>query len=633
MFRSDEGTVTSMSASRHELRRIRELTQSGRHADALSAIDDASVELLTHRDVIFMRAVNERCLHRAADALRTLESLERQHARFGRLYQERGHCHAMLGQRMDAIAAFAYAVHINPALSNSWRMLESLHRQEGDFQRAAIALQRFATLQRQPNEMRRAADQFYEGDLKSAEQILRAHLSDTPGDVEARRLLIRTLLRGLRFADARAQAEDLLATDAEDEILLALCAAACVGLGDHQAAIELYSRSLARTPASPETHVLLGHSLRATARPKHAIDAYRAALSLRPDFGDAFWSLANLKTYRFSEYEVELMLAGVAASTTAPVDKHHLCFALGKEFEARGEYARSWDHYQRGNALKRSEFLYRADIMESRARRLIEIFTTGFLDTRAGVGATDPDPIFIVGLPRSGSTLIEQILASHSRVEGTQELAEISLLVSELSPYPRVLADMPPRQFLALGEHYLRESRAYRREGAAGKALFIDKMPNNFWHVGFIRLILPNAKIIDVRREPMACCFSNFKQLYASGQEFSYGLDTVAHYYRTYLELMRHWDRVLPGSLLRVRYEDIVDNLEGSVRRILEFCGLGFEAACLNFHESRRSINSASSEQVRKPIFQQGLTDWRNFEPYLSPLKDALGDALTEAVN
>jgi tetratricopeptide (TPR) repeat protein len=630
MLRSDEVKVTAINACQSELSRIRELTQSGRYGDALSAIAALAPDVLEHRDAIFLRAVNERCLHRVADALRTLERLEQQHARFGRLHQERGHCHAMLGRRQDAIAAFARAVQINPTLANSWRMLEQLHRQERDFKQAALALGQLATLQRQPSEVIRAASQFSDGDLKSAEAILRAYLSSAPGELEARCLLVQILLRAQRFADARANAEALLAMNAENRQVQSLCAAACAGLGDHQTAIALYEAAVARGPAAPETHVLIGHSLRASARPQQAIGSYRAALALRPNFGDAFWSLANLKTYRFSNEEVALMLAGADEPTTALVDRYHLCFALGRAFEMRGEYARAWHYYQRGNALKRSEFRYRSDLVTVQARRQAEVCTADFLAVRGGVGAPDPDPIFVVGLPRSGSTLIEQILASHSRVEGTQELAEISRLVSELHPYPQALADMAPGEFRALGERYLSESQAYRRERTQGKVRFIDKMPNNFWHLGLIHLILPNAKIIDVRREPVACCFSNFKQLYASGQEFSYGLETVAHYYRTYLQLMKHWDDVLAGALLRVQFEDVVNDLEGSARRMLEFCGLDFEPGCLNFHETRRSVSSASSEQVRRPIFQQGLTDWRNFEPHLTPLKDALGDALTE---
>ena len=313
-------------------------------------------------------------------------------------------------------------------------------------------------------------------------------------------------------------------------------------------------------------------------------------------------------------------------------DRYHLCFALGKALEDRGDYAQSWAYYERGNALKRAESHYRAEIIEANTHRQIDICTRGFFAERTGLGSKSRDPIFIVGLPRSGSTLLEQILASHSQVEGTYELSDIQGVVTELQGrdfdqprYPGVLAEMPAEEFLRLGEKYLADTQVYR----SGKAHFIDKMPNNFRHIGLIHLMLPNAKIIDARREPMACCFSNLKQLFAQGQEFTYSVDDIARYYRTYLALMRHWDEALPGRVLRVHHEDVVADLEGSVRRILDYCGLPFEQACVDFHRTERSVRTPSSEQVRRPIFREGLDQWTKYEPWLAPLKDALGDALT----
>jgi hypothetical protein len=331
--------------------------------------------------------------------------------------------------------------------------------------------------------------------------------------------------------------------------------------------------------------------------------------------------------------ELTHMRAAEAAPATALVDRCHLCFALGKGLEDKGEYAESFRYYERGNALKRSESRYRAEIIENNTRQQIEVCTPQFFARHSRSGAPDPDPIFIVGLPRSGSTLLEQILASHSRVEGTQELANVQQIVRNLrgrdpdlnNPrYPRILADMSTEEFRPLGEQYLATTRVYR----TGKPFFIDKMPNNFRHLGLIHLMLPNARIIDARREPMACCFSNLKQLFANGQEFTYSIEDIARYYRTHLELMRHWDEVLPGRILRVQHEDVVDDLEGSVRRILNFCGLDFEPECIEFHKTERSVRTASSEQVRQPIFREGLDQWTNFEPWLTPLKEALGDAL-----
>jgi hypothetical protein len=377
----------------------------------------------------------------------------------------------------------------------------------------------------------------------------------------------------------------------------------------------------------------MAHALKTTDRFAEAVTSYRAAAAARPDFGDAYWSLANLKTYRFLDEEIERMRTYENAAATSLVDRYHLCFALGKALEDRSEFVDSWSYYARGNALKREESRYRADIIEANTRRQIEICTPDFFLKRRDWGASSPDPIFVVGLPRAGSTLLEQILASHSQVEGTHELSDIQSAVSDLqgrdpdpdSPrYPGALADLTADDFLKLGEKYLADTLVYR----SGKPFFIDKMPNNFRHIGLIHLMLPNARIIDARREPMSCCFSNLKQLFASGQEFTYSIEDIARYYRTYLELMRHWDEALPGRVLRVHHEDVVDDLEGSVRRILDYCGLPFEPACVDFHKTKRSVRTPSSEQVRQPIFRDGLDQWKKYEQWLQPLKEALGDAL-----
>jgi hypothetical protein len=408
----------------------------------------------------------------------------------------------------------------------------------------------------------------------------------------------------------------------------------CVGLGQHERAIELYRALLpgARQPA--ELHLSIAHSLKTLGQQAPAIAEYHAAAAAREGFGDAWWSLANLKTYRFSDAELEQMRDAATAPATGAVDRYHLCFALGKAFEDREQYGASFEHYARGNVLKRAASRYRPEVIELNTRLQSEVCTRELFARHQGDGAPAADPIFIVGLPRSGSTLIEQILASHSKVEGTHELADIPRMVAELQGrdwqpedprYPAVLAQMGADDFRRLGEKYLRDTRSYR----SGKAHFIDKMPNNFRHVGLIHLMLPNARIIDARREPMACCFGNLKQLFAHGQEFAYSIEDIARYYRTYLELMRHWDAVLPGRVLRVHYEDVVADLEGNVRRLLEYCGLEFETSCVEFYRTERSVRTASSEQVRQPIYREALDQWRHYESSLAPLREALGDALT----
>lgn len=324
-----------------------------------------------------------------------------------------------------------------------------------------------------------------------------------------------------------------------------------------------------------------------------------------------------------------------ARAATAQIDRIHLCFALGKALEDSGAIAQSWSYYERGNALQRAASRYRPEVLEANTQAQKTVCTPTFFATRAGWGAPDRDPIFILGLPRSGSTLIEQILASHSQVEGTQELPDIQRIVHDLQGrdpdpeqprYPACLADLSHAEVAALGERYLAETRSYR---TTGRPLFIDKMPNNFRHIGLIKLILPNARIIDARREPTACCFSNLKQLFAQGQEFSYSIPDIARYYRTYLDLMAHWDAVLPGAILRVHHASVVDDLDGNVRRILGFCGLDFEPACLAFHQNRRSVRTPSSEQVRQPIYRYGLDQWQRYAAWLGPLEAALGDAVT----
>jgi tetratricopeptide (TPR) repeat protein len=469
--------------------------------------------------------------------------------------------------------------------------------------------------------------------LDDAELLLEAVLTLAPDYRAARHDYALVLIERHKYQQARAELETLLRFEPDNRQYRTLYATACVGLGEHEKAIALYRELLADSPRAPELHLSIAHSFKAIGRSAEAIESYRAAAAARPDFGDAYWSLANLKTYRFTDGEIECMRAEEAASSRLAPDRYHLCFALGKAYEDRGDYAESWRFYERGNAHKRAESRYRPEILEHNTRKQIETCTPEFFAARAGFGAQDADPIFIVGLPRSGSTLVDQILASHSQVEGTQELSDIQRFVLALQGrdpdldnprYPGVLQDMQPAEFRRLGQQYLQDTRIFR----TNKPYFIDKMPNNFRHIGLIHLILPQAKIIDARREPMACCFSNFKQLFANGQEFTYSIEDIARYYRTYLDLMQHWDDVLPGKTLRIWHEDVVDDLETNVRRLLEFCGLEFEPACLEFYRTERSVRTASSEQVRQPIFRDGLDQWKHYEPWLAPLSESLGDAL-----
>jgi tetratricopeptide (TPR) repeat protein len=660
-------TAPTPSPVELEVRRIRELLKGGRYAESLQAAEQLAGTVPENRDVLYLIAMSQRFLHRIPDALATLERLEHLHPRYSRLYQERGHCHVVRKDAPRAIESFLRAVNINPALPASWRMLEGLYRLTGDAQNAATAAAHVATLERLPPEVLTATGLFSDGDLVPAEDITRAFLLEHGNHVEAMRLLARigieldvlddaqllleavlvlqpdyqaarydyarVLVERHQYARACAELDTLLGIEPDNRYYKTLHATAIVGLGRYEQAIVAYRDLLVDAPQPAELHLSIAHSLKTLGRQQESIEAYRAAFAARPNYGDAYWSLANLKTYRFTDGEITAMRAAEAASDTPLVDRYHLCFALGKAFEDRAEYAESWTYYERGNAFKKSESRYRPEVIETNTRKQIEVCTPEFFARRKGWGDPSTAPILIVGLPRAGSTLLEQILASHSRVEGTQELSDVQRMVVGLQGrapdldnprYPGVLEDLTAADLLGLGEKYLKDTSVYRTD----KPYFIDKMPNNFRHIGLIHLMLPNARIIDARREPMACCFGNLKQLFANGQEFSYSVEDIARYYRTYLELMRHWDAVLPGKVLRVRHEDVVDDLEGSVRRMLDFCGLDFEPACVEFHKTERTVRTASSEQVRRPIFRDGLDQWRHYQPWLKSLEEALGDAL-----
>jgi tetratricopeptide (TPR) repeat protein len=647
-----------------EVLRLRALLEKSQFAQALAAAEALLVQVPENRDVWYMIAVSQRYLRRIPEALDTLGRLEAIHPEYSRLFQERGHCYQAAGEVPAAISAYLRAVNINPALTASWKALQQLYLAVGDNANAKTAASHVAKLASLPPAVVTATNMFADGEIHAAEAVVRDFLRTHGDHIEAMRLLAQIGMKLEIFDDAEfllesvlvfapdyhlarydyarvltyrhlhakalEQAYKLVALEPGNRNYRTIQATACAGLGDYQTAIQIYRDLIAETPQVAEIHLSLAHALKTLGLQQEAIEAYRAAAAAVPSYGDAYWSLANLKTYRFSDAEFDRMRSEEAARATRLVDRYHLCFALGKALEDRGDYAESFRYYERGNALKKTECRYRPEFIERNARLQAAVCSAEFFAARRGVGCDRPDPIFIVGLPRSGSTLIEQILASHSRVEGTLELAEIPRLVARLQgrepdesmpQYPGVLADLNADQLRRFGEQYLADTQVYR----TGKPFFIDKMPNNFRHIGLIHLMLPNARIIDARREPMACCFSNFKQLFASGQEFTYGLEDIGRYYRSYVELMAHWDRVLPGKILRVQHEQVVEDLQGNVQRILEFCGLDFEPQCVEFYKTERSVRTASSEQVRQPIFKDGLDQWRHFEPFLAPLKAALG--------
>lgn len=617
----------------------------------------------SQHQALYRSALDRRLMGEPHAALKLLDVLERAHPGCGLLFEERGHCYMALGATAQAISAFQRAVAHNPALKSSWAVLERLLRAAGEIERAETASQHLARLDALPAAVVAAGSRFCDGDLAAAEALLTDHVARDGRHVEALRLLGRIAQRrgalqhaeqllgevvanAPGYAAARLDLVRVLnerqkygaALDAVDAVLVTapgdadarfLRATILAGLGRHDEAVPVFRDLLAAAPAHHHVGIVLGHSLKALGRTEEAVAAYREATGGDGAAGDAFFSLANLKTYGFSDLEVGRMRELAAQPPPGRPDRAPLCFALGKALADRGDHGAAWEWYRRGNALMHARVGYRAETTGRAVRRLRAVFTEAFLAARAGWGAPAGDPIFVVGLPRSGSTLLEQILASHPQVDGTRELHEVPRFAADLqgddgARYPEVLPSLTPSALARLGERYLADTRGQRR----GRPRFVDKMPNNFRHVGLIHLMLPNATIIDMRREPMACCVSNFRQLWARGQEFCYAIDDIAGYYRSYLTLMRHWDAVLPGRVLRVCYEDLVDDLEGGVRRVLAHCRLDFDPACLAFHRTARAVNTPSSEQVRRPLFRDGLAEWQHWERFLEPLRQGLGDAV-----
>ncbi|MCG8465441.1 MAG: sulfotransferase [Xanthomonadales bacterium] len=590
-----------------------------------------------------------------------------QYPEYGRAYQELGHIYKATQHNAAAIAAYQAAVGRNPALIASWAALTELARQQQDMATVQHAQQQYQRLSQLPKALLSVSSMIYEGHLYKAERLCRHFLQNNKHHIEGMRLLaqigaklyvlddaefllescitfdpnnqharmdyVGVLQKRQKFAKALEQATILRQAEPGNLSFESAYASVCVSTGAFAEALSVYDRILAQQPQQAHIHLVRGHALKTIGQQDDAIDAYRNAYRNKVDFGDAYWSLANLKTYRFSDQELQAMEAQVKHERTGLVDRYHLNFALGKAYEDSGDYAVSFGHYETGNRLKQSELRYSADRFEADVDRQISTLTESFFAARKGFGHQAPDPIFIVGLPRAGSTLLEQILASHSQVEGTSELPNILALIHRLNGrrpqteqprYPDILTRLDAERLAEFGRRYIEDTQIHR----SGSTYFIDKMPNNFRHIGLIHLILPNAKIIDARRHPMACCFSAYKQLFAEGQEFTYGQEEVGRYYKDYCRLMDHWDQVLPGRVLRVRYEAVVQDTATEVRRILEYLGLDYEENCLNFYNNKRSVRTASSEQVRKPVYQSGLDYWRHYEPYLNTMKQALGDAL-----
>lgn len=643
---------------------IQKLISEGRFARAFEETDALLQTDPDDPDLLYLAAVSQRYSGRFRDALAILDRLKSQSPDNGRAHQEEGHNYRDMGQAREALRAYGRATFYNPALTASLkeqiRILEDL----GDSARCQALRVQLDELQQLPQPLLVAMDLAAQNQLLKAESVCREFLQQAPDHVRGMRLLaeigvklgvledaeyllesavefepdniearvdyIQVLRKRQKFSQALAHAQALLKTQPGNPRFMSIYAVECMQSGDFDAAIAVFDRILERLPNDPATLTSKGHACKTQGDVTGAIAAYRGALEAHPLHCEAYYALANLKTYHFGKPEIDAMRYLESNTNLSFMDRVYLMFALGKALEDEGGYDESFQFYARGNKLKKAQSRYKAEQISAEMQGQQRVCSKDFFRDRENLGCPAPDPIFIVGLPRAGSTLLEQILSSHSQVDGTLELPNVLSLSQRLrrrrrdgqSPdYPDILATLSADELREFGEEYIRETRIHRQ----GAPLFIDKMPNNFRHIGLIKLMLPNAKVIDARRNAMACCFSMFKQLFAEGQEFSYSLEDAGRYYRDYVELMEHWDRVLPGFVLRVHNEDVIEGFENQVRHMLDYCGLPFEGACLDYHKTRRNVRTPSAEQVRRPVSREGMHQWRNYGSHLAPLKKVLG--------
>lgn len=662
---------TTIPPIAEKLKSIQQLIQAARFDDAIKQGKQLQQELIETQDNVelwYLIAVAQRYRKAFLQAFESINALLKLDTSHSRAYQEQGYVNLGLNKVAQAKVSFEKAIKLNPSLVASWQELLQIYReaeQMDDVQKAANQLAKLKVL---PPALLAVTEFMHEGKLLKAEQICRQFLQNNkrhiegmcllaeigielkiyddaefllasalelaPSHIYARSQYLNLLIRIGKYKAAEQQVESLLLEQPDNLSFKVAKANVLTGLGKVEQAIELFEQAITQAQLQGNAiagfHLQLGHALKAKGDIAKAVTAYQQAYHLEPSYGDAFWSLANTKTYRFSSAEITQMQVQQSNKDIDLLDKIQLLFATGKAFEDRQEYDRAFSAYQQGNELQHAHNGFDISKIEQQVEEQIKFCTKELFESRGHLGLNSPDPIFIVGLPRAGSTLLEQILASHSQVDGTMELHNILGLAARLrgrsskeNNYPKNLNEIKPDYFKRFGQQFIDETQVYREQAP----LFIDKMPNNFLHIGLIRLILPNAKIIDARRAPMACCFSGFKQLFAEGQDFSYNLEDIGRYYQAYIKLMTHWNEVLPGFVLTVNHEDVVDDLDKQVHRMLDFCGLTFEQSCIDFHKTKRNIKTPSSEQVRQPIYKSATEQWQHFEQHLEPLKKILNQA------
>jgi tetratricopeptide (TPR) repeat protein len=641
--------------------RIKDAIQSKHYGLAIELLNDEPAD---ESETMYLQAVCAGRLGESKKAMASLDRLVSLYPKHARGFQERGHLLRALGEDNAALSAYGRATQENPALHASWRAQAEILLTQGrtlEAERLKPYIQRLIDL---PQQLIYVMDVLSQGFIAKAEQACRAFLQEHPHHGEGMRLLaqiatqlnvmdeaefllesavafdpdnaplrldyVGILRKRQKLVEASDQALMLFEQDPKNVQFKSQFAVIRMQLGDYETALQLFDELLTSIPGEPVTLTSKGHALKTIGRTEDAIACYREACREGVIHGEAWQSLGNLKTYRFDDDDIERMQKLLTVPTLRSMDKVYLHFALGKAFEDSGRVDDAFHMYEQGNSIKRSESRYISQHMTEEFVEQKKVFSE-IRSTEFGHQAKDS--IFVLGMPRAGSTLIEQILSSHSLVDGTQELPNVLAIVQHLRTknkdfnrlnYPRALADLSSDELNALGKKYIDETQTYRQAAP----YFIDKMPNNFRHIGLIKSILPNCKIIDIRRHPLSCCFSCFKQLFAEGQEFSYNLEDLGHYYKDYVGLMNYWHERFPGEILHVQYEDVVEDLSGQVQRILDYCELPFEEACLNYWATDRAVKTPSSEQVRKPIFKSGVENWQQFEHHLDALKSALGNTL-----
>ena len=660
-FNIDEATLSV------DLNDATQAVKDSRFKDALNLLKTILKENPNHIDSLYLAAVSARYLKQFDDSKQYIEHLLLNAPDMGRAYQELGHLNRDMGNEEKAAAHYRQACELNPALLAAWNSLYRYFTSNNNKPAADHALEQINKLKSLPGSLLYIDQILNEGRLGVAEAKCRAFLKENPTHTYAMSLLSEIanrlgyfddaefllekavefkpddgdlrmkyaaiLRKKQKFAKTMEQVDILCDMDPENLTYQAQKASEIMQNGDHEAAVVLLDNILEKNPYNFSSLTSKGHAQKTLGKTDLAIESYQSAYQIKPDHGEAFFSLSNLKTYSFSDVELMAMREQVTRVDLSLRDKAYFHFALAQGCEANGEYEEAFFHLEKGNKIKNDQSQYSIERMDKELQAQIDVCDDSFFNDLGEGGNPTKDPIFILGLPRAGSTLVEQILASHSMIDGTLELPNILSMAQslrgddiygKLGNYPKSMQSLTLEEREAFGQKFIDDTKMHRKDAP----FFTDKMPNNFRHIGLIHLIMPNAKIIDARRYPLDCCFSMFKQLFAQGQEFSYGLAEAGSYYRSYVKLMDHWEQVLPGKILRVNNEDVINDLEGQVIRILNYLELPFEKSCISFHETKRSVRTASSEQVRKPVNKEGMERWKPYSKNLKPLVESLGKDL-----